>query len=240
VKTLRVTDTAILKAPMTLVDQPARADGVLMAPHAVKGKSPAVKCYVIDATAEPNLAALRYRLKDVKFFAAEKSFEAAGQKFSAGSFLLPVEGNPADLDMRLNTAVREQGVRVTSADAMPEVERHELGAPRIALLHTWARTQNEGWFRLGLEESGVPYTYLAETAVRDSKNLREKFDVIIYPPGAGDVAQMLNGYPKRILPDGTEYGGAMPWQNSAITPNWGGVDEAPDIRGGLGLEGVAN
>jgi hypothetical protein len=240
VKTLRVTDTAILKAPMTLVDQPARADGVLMAPHAVKGKSPVVKCYVIEATAEPNLAALRFRLKDVKFFAAEKAFEAAGQKFAAGSFLLPVEGNPADLDMRLNAAVREQGVRVTSADAMPEVERHELGVPRIALLHTWARTQNEGWFRLGLEESGVPYTYLAETAVRDTKNLREKFDVIIYPPGAGDVSQMLNGYPKRILPDGTEYGGAMPWQNSAITPNWGGVDEAPDIRGGLGFEGVAN
>src|SRR4029077_8503862 len=90
------------------------------------------------------------------------------------------------------------------------------------------------------EESGVPYTYLSETAVRDTKNLREKFDVIIYPPAAGDVSQMLNGYPKRILPDGTEYGGAMPWQNSAITPNWGGVDEAPDIRGGLGFEGVAN
>jgi hypothetical protein len=240
VKTLRITDTAILKAPMTLVDRAAHADGGVLPPHAVKGKSPVAKCYVIDATAEPNLAALRFRLKDAKFFAAEKGFDAADAKFAAGSFLLPVEGNPPDLDLRLNTAARELGIRVTSAEAVPEVERHEVGVPRIALLHTWSRTQNEGWFRLGLEESGVPYTYLSETAIRTMPNLREKFDVIIYPPGAPDLAQMLSGLPKRILPDGSDYGGAMPWQNSALTPNWGGIDEASDVRGGLGFEGVAN
>jgi hypothetical protein len=240
VKTLRITDTAILKAPMTLVDRAAHADGGVLPPHAVKGKQPVTKCYVIDATAEPNLAALRFRLKDAKFFAAEKAFDAAEHKFAAGSFLLPVDANPADLDLRLNTTARELGIRVTSAEAVPDVERHEVGVPRIALLHTWARTQNEGWFRLGLEESGVPYTYLSETAVHGTPNLREKFDVIIYPPGAADAAQMLTGLPKRILPDGSDYGGAMPWQNSALTPNWGGIDEAPDVRGGLGFEGVAN
>jgi hypothetical protein len=240
VKTLRITDTAILKAPMTLIDQPARADGGVLPPHAVKGKLPAVRCFVIDATAEPSLATLRFRLKDVKFFAAEKSFEAAGQKFAAGSFLLPVEGNPADLDLRLNTAARELGVRVISAEAVPEVERHEVALPRIAILHTWERTQSEGWFRLALEESGAPYTDIADTSVRTIPNLREKFDVIIYPPGASDLSQMLNGYPKRILPDGSDYGGALPWEDTSLTPNWGRVDESPDIRGGLGFEGLAN
>src|SRR5215467_1801089 len=79
VKTLRVTDAAILKVPMTLVDTPARfASGGVAAPHAVKGKSPAVKAYIINATGEPNLASLRFRLKDVKFFAAEAGFEAGG------------------------------------------------------------------------------------------------------------------------------------------------------------------
>ena len=151
-----------------------------------------------------------------------------------------MEGNPADIDLRLNAAARDLGVRVTSVESVPEVARHEVSVPRIALLHTWARTQNEGWFRLGLEESGVPYTYLAETTVRTIPNLREKFDVIIYPPGASDVAQMVNGFPKRLLPDGSDHGGPLPWQNSALTPNWGGVDEAADIRGGLGFEGVAN
>src|SRR5262249_34162472 len=122
VKTVRVTDAAILKVPMTLVDTSARfAGGGVAAPHAVKGKSPAVKCYVINASAEPNLASLRFRLKDVKFFAAEAAFESSGDKFAAGSFVLPLEGNPGDLDMRLNEAAKELGVRVTSLDAVPEV-----------------------------------------------------------------------------------------------------------------------
>src|SRR5262249_24096029 len=39
VKTVRVTDTAILKVPMTLIDMPARFNaGGVAAPHAVKGK----------------------------------------------------------------------------------------------------------------------------------------------------------------------------------------------------------
>jgi len=242
VKTLRITDTAILKAPMTLVDTAAKFDGGgVLPPHAPKsGKPPVAKFYVINASAEPSLAGLRYRLKDAKFFAAENSFEAAGQKFAAGSFILPVDGNPADLDLRLNSAAHELGVRVTSAESVPDVARHEIGVPRIALLHTWERTQNEGWFRLGLEESGVPYTYLADTAVRAMPNLREKFDVILYPPGAGDLGQMLNGFPKRTLPDGTDFGGPLLWQNSTTTPNWGGIDEAADIRGGLGLDGAVN
>ena len=87
---------------------------------------------MINATGEPSLATLRFRLKDVKFFAAEDGFEAAGQKFVPGTFILPLEGNPADLDLRLNTAARELGVRVTSAESVPDVARHEIGVPRIA------------------------------------------------------------------------------------------------------------
>ncbi|HYL65084.1 MAG TPA: M14 family zinc carboxypeptidase [Candidatus Methylomirabilis sp.] len=240
-KTLRITDTAILKAPMTLVDTDAKFDGGgVLPPHAAKnGKAPAVKFYVINATAEPNLAALRYRLKDVKFFAAEDGFEAAGQKFVPGSFILPVESNPPDLDLRLNAAARELGVRVTSADSIPDGARHEIGVPRIALMHNWTDTQNEGWFRLALEESGVPYAYISDTTVRNTPNLREKYDVLLYPPTFFGVQQILNGVPKRAQADGSE-GTPIPWQNSSVTPNLGGVDETPDIRGGLGLEGVAH
>ena len=42
------------------------------------------------------------------------------------------------------------------------------------------------------------------------------------------------------MPDGSDAGGPIPWQSSATTPNWGGIDETPDIRGGLGLDGVAH
>jgi hypothetical protein len=241
VKTLRITDPAILRVPMTLIDAPARNPGAgVAAPHAVKGKSPAVKCYIIQANAEPNLAALRFRLKEAKIFAAEEKFEAAETKFGAGSFLLPVSANSLELESQLQQAARELGVEVVSAAQEPTVARHEVAVPRIALLHTWTSTQNEGWFRLALEETGVPYTYISDIVVRTTPNLREKFDVIIFPPTFSDVPELLNGFPKRTLPDGSDAGGPIPWQTSAATPNWGGIDETPDIRGGFGFEGVAH
>jgi hypothetical protein len=241
VKTVRVTDTAILKVAMTLVDTPAKCDGGGVAPpHGVKGKSPAVKAYVINASGEPGLASLRFRLKDVKFFAAEDTFDAGGQKFVAGSFVLPVEGNPGDLERRLDAGARELGVRVTSTEALPAVARHEVGVPRIAILHTWTNTQNEGWFRLALEETEVPYSYISDLTVRRTPNLREKYDVILLPPTSSGVAQLINGIPRRMAPDGGDAGGPIPWENSPTTPNFAGVDHAADIRGGLGFEGVAN
>jgi hypothetical protein len=241
VKTVRITDTAILKAPMTLVDTTAKFDGGgVIPPHTPKGgKAATAKFFVINASGEPSLAALRYRLKDAKFFAAEDGFEAAGQKFVAGSFLVPVDGNPADIDLKLNAAARDLGVRVISAEAVPDVARHEIGLPRIAVMHNWTDTQNEGWFRLGLEESGVPYAYISDVTVRNTANLREKYDVILFPPTFFGVQQILNGIPKRTRPDGSD-GEPIPWQNSSTTPNFGGVDEAADIRGGLGFEGAAH
>jgi len=240
VKTLRITDEAILKSPMTLVNSPARnGEAGIAALHAVKGKILAVKCYIIQANAEPNLAALRYRLKDTRIFAAEESFDISDKKIAAGSFLIPADGNPSDLESRLRSAADELGINILSATEAPTVARHEITLPRIAVLHTWTSTQNEGWFRLGLEETGVPYSYISDTVVRTTPNLREKFDVIIFPPTFSDLREILAGFPKRTLPDGTD-AGPLPWQKSDVTPNWGGIDESPDIRGGLGFEGVAH
>jgi Zinc carboxypeptidase len=240
VKTLRVTDAAILKAPMTLVSGAAHDDGGgIAAPHAVKGKTPVARCYIIPANAEPNLGALRYRLKDARIFGAEDSFEAEGDKFAAGSFLVPVDGNSADLESQLQSAARDLDIKVVGVADGPKVRRHELKVPRIAVLHTWTSTQNEGWFRLGLEEAGIPYAYISDTVVRTTPNLRDKYDVIVFPPTFSDLRELLAGFPKRVLPDGTD-AGPIPWQKSDLTPNWGGIDESPDIRGGLGFEGVAH
>jgi hypothetical protein len=240
VGTVRITDAAILKASMTMIDGPARnLNGGITAAAALKGKSPAIKCYIIQANAEPNLAALRFRMKDAKIFAAEESFDAAEKKFAAGSFLIPTDGNSAGLEADLQKAASDLGIQVVSAATEPSVARHALTAPRIALLHTWTSTQNEGWFRLALESTGVPYTYISDTAVRTTPNLRDKFDVILFPPTFSDLRELLAGIPKRILPDGTD-AGPIPWQKSDVTPNWGGIDESPDIRGGLGFEGVAH
>jgi len=236
VKTVRVTDQAILKAPMSLLSGPARAAGT------VTGAS-ATKYYVVNANAEPGLATLRFKLNDVKLFAAEDTFEADGQKFAPGSYLIPTEGNPADLHSRLEAAVAPLGLRAHATDADVEVERHAVAVPRIALLHTWVSTQNEGWFRLGLEECQVPYDYISDHTIRNTPNLKEKYDVIIFPPVTSDLSTLINGRGsarKRLLQDGSDFGGPIPWKNSELTPNFVGPDETADIRGGLGFEGLAN
>jgi hypothetical protein len=234
VKTLRVTDTAILKAPMKLVADPAPYAGEFLAPGS------GAKFYLIDANAEPALATLRFRLKDVKMFAAESAFDAGGEKYAAGSFIVPTEGNPSDLKGQLESAAKDLGLVIRASDSETKVARHEITVPRIALLHTWTNTQPEGWFRLALDEMKVPYAYISDQVVRNTPDLKEKYDVIIFPPAGNNISTLINGIPKRILPDGTDFGGPIPWETTALTPNLGILDHTGDIRGGMGLEGVAH
>jgi hypothetical protein len=104
--------------------------------------------------------------------------------------------------------------------------------PRIALVHTWLRTQDEGWWRLALESLGVPYTYLSTQQIAKMPNLREKFDVVVFPPTGGNNAsqEIVNGLPP---------GPPLPWKKTSLTPNLA-VDETDDMRPGLGLSGVEN
>jgi hypothetical protein len=106
--------------------------------------------------------------------------------------------------------------------------------PRIALMHTWLSTQDEGWWRLALESMNVPYDYISTQDVSRVADLRARYDVLLFPPIGGSRAtpqDIVNGYPA---------GPALPWKKTELTPNLGGVDETDDMRPGLGLEGVAN
>jgi hypothetical protein len=104
--------------------------------------------------------------------------------------------------------------------------------PRIAIMHTWLRTQDEGWWRLALESMGVPYTYISTQDASRTPNLREKFDVILFPPTGGNNSsqEIVNGLPA---------GPPLPWKKTELTPNLA-VDQTDDMRPGLGLTGVAN
>jgi Zinc carboxypeptidase len=234
VKTVRITDAAILKVPMKLVADPAPYDGELVAGRA------GTKFYLVDANAEPALATFRFRLKNVKMFAAEAAFEAGGEKYAAGSFIIPADGNPSDLKDQLGSAAKDLGLTVRGGDVDVKVPRHELSVPRIAIVHTWTNTQPDGWFRLALDEMKVPYDYISTQTVHDTPDLRDKYDVIILPPVVRDLSGLIDGLPKTILPDGTEFGGPIPWEKTALTPNIGIVDHTPDMRGGMGLQGVVN
>ena len=121
-------------------------------------------------------------MKDVKLFAAEEPFEVEGVKFNAGSFLIPSSGNSADLLSQLKSATASLGLRPHAVGSEIKVKRHAVSVPRIALLHTWVNTQNDGWFRLALDECEVPYSYISDQDVRATPDLKAKYDVIIFPP----------------------------------------------------------
>ncbi|MDT8068269.1 MAG: M14 family zinc carboxypeptidase, partial [Terriglobia bacterium] len=128
-------------------------------------------------------------------------------------------------------------MRSADAPAQPAFSATGLGVngklPRIAILHTWLDTQTEGWWRMALDKLGVKYDYISTQTVARAKNLRGKYDAILFGPiGGAEAKDIVDGLPM--------YGNPLPWQKSALTPNLGRIDSTPDIRPGLGQEGLAN
>ena len=216
VKVLPVTEKALLDQPMTLVAASVKAPGGLA------GTGPVV---VVEHTTDNNLMAFRFRHKAVKMLAAEDDFELAGHRFRAGAFIIP--DAPKDAIAASLTELGLSGWAVASA---PGVKTHDLDIPRIGYVHSWSRTQDEGWVRAAFDTFGVPYTYMGDVTLREG-NLRQKFDVIVFPHVGGTAQAQVNGIPKT--------GPApLPYRKTEQTPNLGSPDSADDIRGGMGLEGL--
>ncbi len=105
--------------------------------------------------------------------------------------------------------------------------------PRIALMHTWLDTQTEGWWRMALDKLGVKYSYISTQSVARERNLRRKYDVILFAPiGINDSQAIVDGLPM--------WGNPLPWKTTRLTPNIGRIDSTEDIRPGLGEHGLAN
>lgn len=227
VKTVRVKDEKILDAPMTLTN------GMIKVAGKVEGAGTAG--WVVNHTGESAIAQLRYRLKDIKFLSAEAAFKVGDKNFNAGSYIIKAEGNPADTAARLSKEATDLGLTVNAVDKIPDAKTHEVGTPRIAFVHTWINTQNEGWFRIEFDRLGIPYTYISDQNLAKIPNLREKFDVIIWGPVGGSAQNIVRGMAK--LSDKEP---PIPWKASELTPNMGmSPDTTDDIRGGLGLQGIA-
>ncbi len=219
VKVVRVTDASVLTAKMEAVK------GELKAPGGVSGSG---TLFAINHNADPSLATLRYRFKDAQIDVVEEPFESAGKKFQRGSFLL--RGIPAD---ELGKAAADLGLEAVALTAAPSVKTHPARAARIALMHTWINTQDEGWWRQALDQAGVPFTYISTQDVTGDADLRTKYDVILFPPiGRAAGQQIISGLPT--------YGNPLPWKTTALTPNVGKIDSTEDMRPGLGWEGMGN
>ena len=106
--------------------------------------------------------------------AAEEDFQAAGHSFRAGAFII------ANADRaKLEPTLTELGLSGYAVAAVPGVKSHDLDVPRIGYVHSWQRTQDEGWVRAALDTYGVPYQYFADQKLQ-AGNLRSKYDVIIF------------------------------------------------------------
>ena len=123
------------------------------------------------------------------------------------------------------------GLSAWAVPQAPVVRTHDVDVPRIGYVHSWTRTQDEGWVRAALDTYGVPYTYFADQKLKDG-NLRAKYDVILFGPGGGSSQSIINGMPM--------WRGPIPWKNSPDTPNIGTYAQTDDMRPGLGLQGLMN
>jgi hypothetical protein len=217
IKLTLVTDKSILSAPMTLLTADAKAPG------GVDGSGATL---VINHTTDNVLMGFRFKNASVKMLAAEEDFDLGGQKFKAGSFIIPNADRAA-----LEPQLKALGIMATAVASAPSVKTHDLDVPRIGYVHSWSRTQDEGWTRAALDFYGVPFTYFADKKLRDG-NLRAKYDVIIYPHVGATPQAQVAGVPM-TGPD------PIPYKKTALTPNLGAIDSDDDIRGGMGIEGLA-
>ena len=211
-----LTDKSILDQPMTLLTTEAKAAG------GIDGTGGTI---VVEHTSDNALMGFRFRNKDVTMLAAEEDFELNGRKLRAGAFIIPNADRA-----RLEPQIKDLGLSAWAVSPAPAVKTHPMTVPRIGYVHSWSRTQDEGWVRAALDHYGVPYAYFADKLLKQG-NLRSKYDVIIFPHVGGTSQSMIAG----VAMNGTA---PMPYKRSEQTPNLGGVDETDDIRGGMGFEGL--
>ncbi|MGD0890572.1 MAG: M14 family zinc carboxypeptidase [Terracidiphilus sp.] len=219
VKVVRIVDPAILQSKMAPINDPSTITGKISGVGSV---------LVVANNGQISLLSLVYKLKGATVQVTEKAFDDDGKHYPAGSLLI----TGAD-DAQLTPILHDLSLDAAHLAAAPSVATHPATAPRVAFMHTWLATQTEGWWRYAFDAVGVPYDYISTQTVAAEADLRGKYDVIVFAPvGGGGSQSIINGIPMWNNP--------MPWQKSDLTPNLGRVDSTPDIRPGLGYDGLAH
>jgi len=215
VQTLKVTDSTILSKPMQLLTSDAKVEGTIP-----DGSGP----FLVRHLGDWRSAVLPWKIAPASVSVAEESFTVRGQNYPAGTYVI------RDLSDATKNAIKSLGLNIVAVGGSLSARQHQIRLPRVALMHSWLETQNEGWVRYAFDQMGVPYTYISDQSLRAPGRL-DKFDVVVFPHVNGSANALVNGRPM--------VGPPVPWKKSSLTPNLALWDQTDDIRPGMGLEGAA-
>ncbi|MDT8368318.1 MAG: M14 family zinc carboxypeptidase [Longimicrobiales bacterium] len=219
IEVVAVSDPALLEAPMEPVAGRVVASGGIRGDWVSAGS----RTIVVPHTGDNALVEFRFRFAETRMRAVEEAFEIDSERFPAGSFLISTSAGDISA---IDQALRQLGLDGVVIDQLPaSVPTHELDVPRIGYIHSWRRTQDEGWVRAALDRYGIPYTYFGENEVH-RRDLRAEFDVILYPHG-GNVGELAD-------PEDPP----LPYRATDRFTSFGRPDATDDVRGSLGEEGL--
>jgi hypothetical protein len=212
-----IDDKAVLDVPVK------NLAGMYAPPGAVVG-SGAVTAILHNGS--NHLITLRYRLKDLLFDAIEKPVKAGNIDLPAGTML--VASSP-----RVKTEVEKLGLQAVALAAAPDVKKHAIDLPRLAMFSTWGSTQDLGWVRYAFDKFEIEYELIYKERIKQG-NLRAAYDVIVIPSQGG------RGGAKGLIFDiDPRPGKTFAYTKDPAFPALGAYGESPDITGGMGLQGVA-
>jgi hypothetical protein len=210
----RVVEASILEAPMRALREPLRTAG-----H-VNGKG---RVWLLADQGQTSLLAARVGLGRANVEAAEEAFEVAGVQYPVGSWI--VTGSVRAVE----SVAADHGLDFAAAERAPDVARHAVDLPRLAVLHTWTATQDCGWVRYALDQEAIPYTLISPDDVKRG-NLESRFDVILFPNTWGNFARIVHGRDPAY--------GPLAYTRTDAYPSHGSPNGSPDVTGGMGFAGL--
>jgi hypothetical protein len=211
-----VADRKIFDAPMEPVSANLEAVGTVGGTGEV---------FLLRDTGQTALLEARVLFGTNQVDAAEVAFTAGGVNYPPGSWI--VQAPRAAVE----EVARRTGLGFTAVATAPEVRRHLVDLPRLAVLHNWIDTQDAGWVRYTFDRAKIPYTSINDDDLKRG-NLAERFDVILFPTTGGSLTDLVHGIDPKFSP--------LPYTKTPEFPSQGIPDASEDITGGMGFTGLLN
>lgn len=211
-----VADKKVLDAAVAM--EPVTAD--VVAEGGVAGTG---DVFLLRDTGQTALLEARVLLGTNQVDAAEAAFTAGNVSYPAGSWIVQAPREAVE------EVARRTGISFTAAAALPNVKRHLVDLPRLALLHNWIDTQDAGWARYTLDRGKIPYTLINDDDLKRG-DLASRFDVILFPDTGGGLSDLVHGIDPKY--------GPLAYTKTPEFPSQGIPDASEDITGGMGFEGL--